>query len=114
MRAIVLAAIFLAGSALASPALYTGAVKVRATEWNGGFSRVQAMLPLDAEILSVSREREVVVIHFAFDPEAPDVWRRVIMTRGVEPVPVPLDRFLMERGGVYFWDEGQFAQPLGK
>ena len=109
MKAIALALVLLAGLALASPALYTGAVKMEATPWNDGFSRAQGMIPLHSEILSVQRKGRVIVVHFAFDPDAPDVWRRIIMTRGVMPVPVPLDQFILERDGVYFWDEGQFA-----
>jgi hypothetical protein len=113
MRLLILVAVLLAGSVQASPTMFTGSIQMDASAWNGDFSRAQGVLPKDAVILAVYRSRSAVTVHFAFDPEAPDVWRRVIMTRGVMPVPVPLDRFIDENRGVYFWDEGQFSAPLG-
>ena len=112
MRSIIMGLVFLAGQAFASPVLYTGSVKMEAGRWNAGFSRAQGVIPFGAEILSVSRDGYAVIVHFAFDPDQPDVWRRIVMTRGVAPVTVPLDRFIRESGGVYFWDEGQFSDPL--
>lgn len=112
MRFLIAGLMMLVGSAMASPTLYTGSVKMEADDWRGDFSRAQGLIPLDAEILSSRRDGNTVVVHFAFDPDQEYVWRRVIMTRGIAPVVVPLDRFINERGGVYFWDEGQFSQPL--
>ena len=112
LKCLTLVAALMCGAVLASPALYTGAVKMGAEEWNSDFSRAQGLIPLGAQILSAERQGTAVVVRFAFDPESEYVWRRIIMTRGIHPIPVPLDRFIGEEDGVYFWDEGQFTQPL--